>query len=66
MFTNPCQTCGACCAGFRVSFYWGEVDDTPGGIVPSHLTEKISPHLSCMKGTSSKPVRCVALEGEVG
>ncbi|MEG6657786.1 YkgJ family cysteine cluster protein, partial [Pseudomonas aeruginosa] len=21
---NPCLTCGACCAHFRVSFYWGE------------------------------------------
>ncbi|MEA7465220.1 YkgJ family cysteine cluster protein, partial [Salmonella enterica subsp. enterica serovar Lubbock] len=19
---NPCMTCGACCAYFRVSFYW--------------------------------------------
>ncbi|HAO2094658.1 TPA: YkgJ family cysteine cluster protein, partial [Escherichia coli] len=19
---NPCMTCGACCAFFRVSFYW--------------------------------------------
>jgi len=64
--TNPCQTCGACCANFRVSFYWGEADDAPGGIVPAQLTEKISPQLRCMKGTASKPVRCVALEGEVG
>ncbi|MDX1269447.1 MAG: YkgJ family cysteine cluster protein, partial [Oceanisphaera sp.] len=22
---NPCLTCGACCAFFRVSFYWGEI-----------------------------------------
>ncbi|OZZ73507.1 zinc/iron-chelating domain-containing protein, partial [Klebsiella pneumoniae] len=21
---NPCMTCGACCAYFRVSFYWAE------------------------------------------
>ncbi|HDN1328034.1 YkgJ family cysteine cluster protein, partial [Escherichia coli] len=21
---NPCMTCGACCAFFRVSFYWAE------------------------------------------
>ncbi|MBB8903342.1 YkgJ family cysteine cluster protein, partial [Escherichia coli] len=21
---NPCITCGACCAFFRVSFYWAE------------------------------------------
>jgi Fe-S-cluster containining protein len=66
MTTNPCQTCGACCANFRVSFYWGEADDAPGGMVPAQLTERISPQLRCMKGTASKPVRCVALEGEVG
>ena len=63
---NPCQTCGACCAHFRVSFYWAEADDAPGGMVPANLTEAISPHLRCMKGTASKPARCVALEGEVG
>ncbi|HEX5337088.1 MAG TPA: YkgJ family cysteine cluster protein [Gallionella sp.] len=63
---NLCQTCGACCAHFRVSFYWAEADDAPGGIVPAELTEAVSPHLRCMKGTASKPARCVALEGEVG
>lgn len=66
MCSNPCQTCGACCANFRVSFYWGEADDAPGGIVPAQLTEAVSPHLRCMKGTASNPVRCVALVGEVG
>lgn len=66
MSTNPCQTCGACCTSFRVSFYWGEADDAPGGTVPAHLTEAVSPFLRCMKGTSSKPVRCIALEGEPG
>lgn len=66
MSANLCQRCGACCASFRVSFYWAEADDAPGGVVPAHLTEPVSPHLRCMKGTASKPVRCVALEGEVG
>ena len=23
---NPCMTCGACCAFFRVSFYWAEAN----------------------------------------
>lgn len=64
--TNLCQSCGACCASYRVSFYWAEADDAPGGIVPAHLTEPVSPHLRCMKGTAGKPVRCIALEGEVG
>lgn len=66
MATSSCQNCGACCASFRVSFYWGEADDAPGGIVPAQLTEAVSPHLRCMKGTAGKPPRCVALEGEVG
>ncbi len=26
---NPCINCGACCAYFRVSFYWAE--STEGG-----------------------------------
>lgn len=66
MTSNLCQACGACCVHFRVSFYWGEADDAPGGIVPAQLTDAVSPHLRCMKGTASKPARCVALEGEVG
>lgn len=66
MTINPCQTCGACCTHFRVSFYWGETDAAPGGTVPAQLTEAVAPLLRCMKGTGSKPVRCVALEGEVG
>lgn len=61
-----CQRCGACCASFRVSFYWAEADDAPGGTVPVALTEPVSPQLRCMQGTGRKPVRCVALQGEVG
>jgi len=61
-----CQTCGACCAQFRVSFYWAEADDAPGGTVPVALTEAISPHLRCMQGTSSRRPHCIALEGQVG
>lgn len=61
-----CQRCGACCASFRVSFYWGEADDAPGGTVPVALTRPVTPHLRCMQGTETQPVRCVALEGAVG
>ncbi|EFI5874754.1 YkgJ family cysteine cluster protein, partial [Escherichia coli] len=50
---NPCMTCGACCAFFRVSFYWAEADDA-GGKVPVSLTEQISPFHRCMRGTSQK------------
>lgn len=63
---NPCLACGACCATFRVSFYWTEADDAPGGSVPVALTEALTPHLRCMRGTSSGTPRCVALDGEIG
>lgn len=62
---NPCMTCGACCAYFRVSFYWAEADDA-GGQVPTRLTEPVSPFLRCMGGTNQRNSRCVALEGNPG
>lgn len=62
---HPCLTCGACCASFRVSFYWAEGDDG-GGTVPAGLTVGISPFLRAMAGTTTHPPRCVALEGVVG
>ncbi|MCU5775719.1 YkgJ family cysteine cluster protein [Erwiniaceae bacterium BAC15a-03b] len=62
---NPCVTCGACCAYFRVSFYWAEADDG-GGHVPVALTEPVTPFLRAMSGTNSKSPRCSALRGEVG
>ncbi|MBB4841974.1 Fe-S-cluster containining protein [Paucibacter oligotrophus] len=58
---HPCQQCGACCAFFRVSFYWAEAAD-----LPPELVEKISPHLSCMSGSNQARPRCRALSGEVG
>lgn len=61
-----CTQCGACCAAFRVSFYWAESDAHPLGQVPIALTVPVNPHYVCMKGTEQKPVRCVALVGEVG
>lgn len=66
MPTNPCLTCGACCAHFRVSFYWAEADDAPGGTVPLALTEDLGPLRRCMKGTSGRQPRCAALTGEIG
>jgi Fe-S-cluster containining protein len=62
---HPCRTCGACCASFRVSFYWGEGDDAHG-VVPEELTVPISPFLRAMAGTERHPPRCVALAGIVG
>ena len=37
----------------------------PGG-VPHQLTEVLDPHRLCMRGTHSKPVRCVALDAQIG
>lgn len=62
---SPCLTCGACCANFRVSFYWGECQSA-GGTVPDELTIQVSSHHACMKGTDKKPVHCVALVGTPG
>lgn len=64
--SNHCQSCGACCASFRVSFYWAETDAHPLGSVPVALTRKVNDTYVCMQGTEHRPVRCVALEGTVG
>ena len=63
---NPCVTCGLCCCNFRVSFYHGEVEGMPLGIVPAHMTEKLNESRACMKGTSQKYPRCIALSGTLG
>ncbi|WP_395748370.1 YkgJ family cysteine cluster protein [Prosthecobacter sp.] len=60
---SPCQTCGACCAHYRVSFYWQEAGQR--GLDESMLVQ-VSPWQVCFKGTEQKPVRCVNLEGEIG
>lgn len=51
---------------FRITFYWAEADDAPYGFVPADMTEKLSPHLRCMKGSNEVPRRCSALRGTVG
>lgn len=63
---NPCLRCGACCAYFRVSFYWAEADDSPTGTVPVNLTEDLNDFRRCMKGTNRQPPRCAALQGQIG
>lgn len=64
--SEPCLACGACCQTFRVSFYWAESDAHPAGTVPADLTTAVSPYHVCMKGTETKPVRCIALTGGNG
>jgi len=63
---NPCIECGACCASFRVSFYWGETDAAPAGYVPAHLTQAIAPHHVAMLGTDQARPHCIALQGTIG
>jgi len=60
---NPCQSCGACCMTYRVSFYWADADAR--GLPPA-LTEQVNAHFSCMAGTNTKAPRCAALQGEPG
>ncbi|HYD80428.1 MAG TPA: YkgJ family cysteine cluster protein [Paucimonas sp.] len=60
---NPCLHCGACCANFRVSFYWTEAAERG---LPDHLTEQVNHWYSCMAGTNRSAPRCQALRGEIG
>lgn len=64
--SNPCLECGACCAYYRVTFHWSEGDDATVGGVPVSLTEDWDSHRRVMHGTAARPVRCVALQGNVG
>ena len=64
--SSTCQSCGACCASYRVSFYWSEADPSTGGSVPPALVEPVNAHLVCMAGTKHVGGRCVALQGEIG
>ncbi|MDM1785168.1 YkgJ family cysteine cluster protein [Acinetobacter bereziniae] len=58
---DECLNCGACCAFFRVSFYWAE-----GEAMPSDYVEPLTAVYSCMQGTNQKQPRCIALDGVVG
>lgn len=64
--STPCTVCGACCATYRVTFSRTELDETPGGVVPADLTERIDDRGVFMRGTAGRSPRCVALQGEVG
>jgi hypothetical protein len=63
---NPCISCGLCCSNFRVSFYHGEIEGMPFGWVPADKVEKLNESRACMKGTSQKNPRCIALSGTLG
>ncbi|MFO7685930.1 MAG: YkgJ family cysteine cluster protein [Desulfobacterales bacterium] len=63
---TPCIECGACCAFYRVSFYWGESDLCAPNGVPSELLEKLNDFRFCMQGTQGSSPRCIALMGIIG
>lgn len=62
---SPCQSCGACCAAFRVDFSSFELDDQ-GGAVPSGLAVEVTGATCRMRGTDHSPPRCAALAGRIG
>lgn len=65
---NPCVSCGACCAHFRVQFYWREANLGDSlHPVPGHLFEELTPQHRCMKGTADKHhPKCQGLQGRIG
>lgn len=63
---NVCKHCGACCAFFRVSFYWREADPSQGGKVPSEYVEEETEFHDNLKGTNQAHPYCAALSGKIG
>ncbi|HJV06644.1 MAG TPA: YkgJ family cysteine cluster protein [Chromobacteriaceae bacterium] len=63
---NVCMSCGACCAAFRVTFHYSELDSEPGGLVPSGLADQETATLYRLRGTDYAQPRCAALVGVVG
>lgn len=67
---HPCIGCGACCAFFRVQFYWREANKGESDhVVPAGMFEElaVSSHFRCMKGTARKHhPKCVGLNGRIG
>jgi len=64
---HPCIGCGACCAFYRVAFYWREAE--PDGLwkVPLERTVDLDSMQRCMKGTEVKHhPKCVSLTGRIG
>lgn len=60
---NTCRQCGACCANYRVSFYWAEGHELGW---PEEELRRVDAVRACLAGTDLLPSRCVALRGEVG
>ena len=62
---SECQTCGACCASFRVDFSVHETQ-SEGGSVPDGLWVPVTDHISRLRGTDHGRPRCAALSGQIG
>lgn len=62
----PCLSCGACCIVYRITLPRSELDSTPGGEVPTALTEPYTATTACMREHPEIPGRCIALTGTVG
>lgn len=62
---HPCQSCGACCVVYKVSFDWSETSENSYQ-VPIELTTKSNPQTGVMKFVNPKKTRCVALDGNIG
>ncbi|AMM25588.1 YkgJ family cysteine cluster protein [Variovorax sp. PAMC 28711] len=65
MSTSVCQSCGACCAAYRVDFSVHELDDH-GGRVPAGLAVEVNDTICRLRGTDHTPPRCGALGGTIG
>ncbi|UCV29787.1 YkgJ family cysteine cluster protein [Ferribacterium limneticum] len=66
---SVCQTCGACCASFRVDFHPVELAGGRfawGQGVPVEMTVPVTPTIVRLCGTDAASPRCIALNGEVG
>ena len=62
---SQCQSCGACCACFRVDFSAAESEEH-GGRVPAGLALPLTDTLCRLRGTDHSPPRCTALVGKLG
>lgn len=62
---NPCMTCGACCAYFRVSFYWAEADDA-GGFGALRADRTADPFPALHERHQPAPESLRGLSGDIG
>lgn len=57
----PCQSCGACCSFFKISFY-----DKINQQVPAELKVRKNIETSAMKGADKFKGKCIAFSGKIG